>query len=229
MKKSMKNTTGADGKAPGNRGFTLLELLVASAVFMVIAGTAFTLFAKQQLASEMVQGDVGLNLALRNAGTQLQLDLANAGSYFYQGVNIPSSPVGVSIINSKVVGSSCYNSTTKTYGATCFDQINIIAAANPSTYPPVNATNSLGGNTPANCSDTSSGVAYAQAAVVNGVPWNLPKTAAAFKQHDQVLFLDSTGTFFTTAVLNADAVVARVGREAHLPCHQRRWHQHPGQ
>jgi prepilin-type N-terminal cleavage/methylation domain-containing protein len=202
MKKSMKNTTGVDRKALGNRGFSLVELLVASAVFLLVAGTAFTLFAKQQLASEMVQGDVGLNVALRNAATQLQIDLANAGSYYYQGVNIPSWPVGVSIINSTVVGSSCYNSTTSTYGATCFDQLNVIAAANPSVYPPVYATNSAGGNSPTtSCSDTSSGVAYAQAA--SGL--NLTQTKALFKQGDQLLFLDSTGTLFTTVVLNADA------------------------
>jgi type II secretory pathway pseudopilin PulG len=203
MRKTMKNTTAAGRKAPANRGFSILELLVASAVFMLIAGVAFTLFAKQQLSSEVVQGQAGLNLALRNAATQLQIDLANAGSYYYQGVNIPSWPVGVSIVNNVVAsGSSCYDSTTKTYGANCFDQVNVISAADPNSYPPVYATDSTGGSTLANCSDTSTGVAYAQAA--SGL--NLAQTAGKFKQNDQLLFLDSTGTLFTTVVLKADAV-----------------------
>jgi prepilin-type N-terminal cleavage/methylation domain-containing protein len=197
--------------APGNRGFSLLELLVASAMFLLIAGAAFALFQEQQTSSQIVQGQVGLNLALRNAATQLQMDLANAGSYYYQGVNIPSWPVGLSIVNNVVpTGSSCYNSATQTYGANCFDQLNIISAANPSVYPPVNATNSGGGNSPTtSCSDTSTGVAYAQAvAPSTNFPsgLNLTQTAALFKQGDQLLFLDSTGTFFTTAVLNANAV-----------------------
>jgi len=136
----MKRTMPASAKA--NRavqlqGFTLLELLIASAVFLLVAGAAFTLFNKQELASEVVQGQAGLNIALRNAATQLQIDLANAGSGYFQGLNVPSWPVGVTIVNNWVTpGTSCYNSTTSTYGASCFDQINIIAAANPASYPP---------------------------------------------------------------------------------------------
>ncbi len=211
MKRIMKNTTLVvrKPKASGNQGFSLLELLVASAVFLLISGAAFTLFGKQQTSSQIVQGQVGLNLALRNAATQLQIDLANAGSYYYQGVNIPSWPVGVTIVNNVVPsGSSCYNSSTSTYWASCFDKINIISAADPTTYPPVNASDSTGGAGVGNCSDTSTGTAYAQAAVVNGVPLTLGQTAAKFLRNDQLLFLDSTGTLMTTAVLTANATVA---------------------
>jgi len=171
MKKSVHNTTAAGRKAPQPRGFSLVELLVASAVFLLIAGAAFTLFAKQQLSSEVVQGQVGLNLALRNASAQLQIDLANAGSYYYQGVNVPGWPIGVSIVNNvPASGTSCYTASTNTYGANCFDKLNIIAAADPSNYPAVNATDSSGGTSPsANCSNTATDVggglanAYAQA------------------------------------------------------------------
>jgi len=200
MKKSRHNpaATGGKGRPPG--GFSLVELLVASAVFLLIAGAAFTLFAKQQLSSEVVSGQVGLNIALRNAATQLQVDLANAGSYYYQGANVPSWPVGVSIVNNWVnSGSSCYTATGNLYGASCFDKINIIAAANPSTYPAINATDSTGAAGVGNCSNTNTGTAYGQAA--SGL--TLSQTAAKFSSGDQLLLVTSAGTQMTSVVLTA--------------------------
>ncbi|MFI5110214.1 MAG: type II secretion system protein J [Terriglobales bacterium] len=204
MKRTIKATDQAGGAAKA-QGFSLLELLVATAVFMLIAGTAFTLFSKQELASELVQGQVGLNIALRNAATQLQIDLANAGSGYFQGSNVPSWPVGVTIVNNVVAsGSSCYNSGSSTYGASCFDQVNIIAAANPATYPPVNATDSSGAAGVGNCSNTNTGIAYGQAA--SGL--TLAQTAAKFSSGDQLLFLTSTGNYITSVVLTAAPTVA---------------------
>jgi hypothetical protein len=185
-------------------------------MFLLVSGAAFTLFSKQQTSSQIVQGQAGLNLALRNAATQLQIDLANAGSYYYQGGNIPGWPVGVTIVNNVVPsGSSCYNSTTKIYGASCFDKINIIAVADPNDpvnpVPPIYATDSTGGSSPTtNCSNTnvvvSGGKANAYGRVATGL--TLAQTAAKFKQNDQLLFLDSSGSFMTSVVLTSDAVVA---------------------
>ncbi len=215
MKKSMHNTTAAGRKARPSRGFSLVELLVASAVFLLIAGAAFTLFSKQQLSSELVQGQVGLNLALRNAATQLQVDLANAGSYYYQGLNIPSWPVGVSIVNNWVnSGSSCYTASTNTYGASCFDKISIIAAANPTTVPAINVTNSTGGVGTAYCSNTRTGdntgspVAGTAFGLSGPSPWTLATTAAQFKENDQLLFVTASGNQMTSVVLTANASVA---------------------
>jgi len=203
MKRQIKATAQAGGAAKA-QGFSLLELLVATAMFMLIAGTAFTLFSKQELASELVQGQVGLNIALRNAATQLQIDLANAGSGYFQGLNVPSWPVGVTIVNNVVTaGTSCYNSGSSTYGASCFDQVNIIAAANPATYPPVNATDSTGAAGVGNCSNTNTGIAYGQAA--SGL--TLAQTAAKFSSGDQLLFLTSTGNYITSVVLTAAPTV----------------------
>lgn len=202
--KNRKNPTKSSG-------FTLIELMVAMGIFLVISGVAFRLFSLQQSSASMLRDQVGLNLALRNAVTQLQLDVSNAGSGYYQGVNIPSWPVGVTIINNVIAsGSSCYDSTSGAYGSTCFDTVNIIAAANPASYPPVNTSDSSGLNGSTNCSYTnvSPGALYTQKAVVNGTAWTLANTAAEFKKGDQLLLVTADGNKMTTVVLTADGVVS---------------------
>jgi prepilin-type N-terminal cleavage/methylation domain-containing protein len=189
-----------------NRGFTMLEFLVAMAVFLLVAGAAFSLFFQQSTSSAKVQGRVALNMALRNASTQIQMDMANAGSGYFQNANIPSWPVGVTIVNNVVnAGTSCYNAGNLTYTANCFDVLNIISAADSAAVPPVNATDSTGGTNPStNCSNTSTGTAYGRAAT--GL--TLAQTAANFRKLDQVLFVNSTGTKITTAVLTQGAKVS---------------------
>ncbi len=65
----------------------------------------------------------------------------------------------------------------------------------------------------ANCSNTTNGTAYGQAAsvTVNGVTttWTLANTAAEFKSGDQLLFVTNNGTVnkITTVVLTANATV----------------------
>jgi prepilin-type N-terminal cleavage/methylation domain-containing protein len=190
-------------KRRAERGFSLIELLVAVAVFALISASAFTLFNLQQKSSMAQRGEVGLNVALRNAASQLEMDLANAGSGYFPGVNLPSWPVGVTIVNNTISGAtSCYDAATLTYTATCFDVLNIIAAANPVSYPPINATDSTGQSGTGNCSDTSTGVAYGQA----GAGLSLAQTAAHYLAGDQLLFLNNTGSKITSVVLTANAV-----------------------
>jgi prepilin-type N-terminal cleavage/methylation domain-containing protein len=176
-----------------NRAFSLIELMVAMAIFLLVGSSLFVLFSHQQTNANQQQGLVGLNIGIRNAIGQLQLDLANAGTGYYVGVNIPSYPVGVTIANNvPASGTSCYDVGTSTYTAKCFDQLNILTAANSTTPPyPVNATNQNGGTSgTANCSDTSTGVAYGQAAA--GL--TLAQTAANYKQGDQLLLFNSQGS-----------------------------------
>jgi prepilin-type N-terminal cleavage/methylation domain-containing protein len=122
---------------PRNRGFSLLELMVAMSIFLLVSASAFMLFSHQQTNANQQQGLVGLNIGIRNAISQLQLDMANAGTGYYVGVNIPSWPVGVTIVNNVPPGgTSCYNAATNTYTTNCFDQLNILTAANSTTTPP---------------------------------------------------------------------------------------------
>lgn len=219
-----RGRTGSRPTAQAGNGFSLLELTIAMAIFLIISSVSFSLFNQQQKSANLLRGQTGLNMSLRSAAAGLQIDLAGAGSGYFQGVNMPSWPTAVSIVNHVVTaGNSCYNSTTKVYGTSCFDQINIITAASPNSncgptqsppcYPPIFATDSTGGNSATlNWSDTSTGIAYGQApAVINSAgvstQWTLAQTAAAFKSGDQVLFVNNAGTQLTTAVLTGASVL----------------------
>ena len=186
-------------------GFSLLEFLVAMSIFLLVTGVALSLFTQQQTSSNTMQGQVGLNLALRNAVSQVQMDVTNAGSGYFQGVNVPSWPVGVTIINNVVgAGLSCYNPVTLTYGSTCFDQLNVITTADPTVYPPINASDSTGAQGLGNCSTTNSGTAYGSPAT--GL--TAAQTAAKFLRGDQLLFLNSSGNKLTSVVLTANAAAS---------------------
>jgi prepilin-type N-terminal cleavage/methylation domain-containing protein len=209
--------TGRDALPPASvpaarslQGFTLLELAVSMAVFLIISSVAFLLFYQQQASSQVIQGQVGLNLALRNAASQLEMDLANAGSNFFPTTpNTPNGqPAGITIVNNIATSTSpCDNPASLAYGANCFDSLNIIMAADPNAYPPVHVTGVGAGA----CSDTSdpSGTAYSSAATgLDGTLWTLAATAAEFQAGDQILFLNSSNTQMTSVVLTQNAQVS---------------------
>jgi len=179
-------------------GFSLIELMVAMAVFMLICGAAISLFWQQQLASQTMTGQVGLNLSLRSAIAQMEVDLANAGSGFLPTANMPSWPIGVTVVNNVVAAGDTCKTDSYTYGPSCFDQLNIISA---DSTPPIQPTDSTG--TPGPCSDTSTGTAYGQAASGS----TLAATASNYHNGDQLLFLNTQGQM-TSVVLNNDAVVS---------------------
>ncbi len=196
----MKDQIGSRSQS----GFSLIEVLIAMGLFLTISGAAFTLFNREQTTYLRQQGQVGINIALRNATSQIQMDLSNAGTAYFQGANIPAWPVGVTIVNNVVAtGSTCYDSTSFAYTSQCFDVLNIIAGANPAAYPPVNSTDVTGGTGSGNCSDTSTGVAYVQAAP--GL--TLTQTAANYASGDMLLFLTSSGRKMTSVVLTANPTI----------------------
>jgi prepilin-type N-terminal cleavage/methylation domain-containing protein len=213
MTTTLVNNKECGGSAPPVRaagGFSLLELVIAMAIFLIISGVSFSLFNQQQASTKLLQGQTALNIALRNAVAQLQMDLVGGGSGYFQGMNMPSWPVGVTIVNNmSTTNTSCYNSTTNTYGVSCFDRFNIIVAANQTIYPAIHATDNTGGTSgTSNCSTTSSGTAYGQAAVLNGTTWTLANTALEFRSGDQLLFITNSGARITTAVLTSNATVS---------------------
>jgi prepilin-type N-terminal cleavage/methylation domain-containing protein len=196
-----------------SKGFSLLELLVAMAVFLVVGAAAFTLFSRHQALLRQEQGIVGLNIGLRNALAQVQLDAVNAGNGLILGTNVPAWPVGVTIYNSNPTTTQCNPTASNppVYVDACFDKLNVILA-DPNT-PAIHPQNSSGLSI-----STSSGTTLygAVPSVINPATGNLftaAQLAAKYNRGDQVLFVqscsggslayNSSGCKFTTAILTA--------------------------
>ena len=189
-------------------GFTLVELLIAMAIFGVISAAAFGLMAQHQPLFNQQQTQAALNISMRNAVAQMQTDIVNGGAGYISAVNTPNWPVGVVITNPIPVVSStqdCHSGTT--YGARCFDQFTVIAA--DLATPPVNplASGSTTGSLPVvagTCAtttvDTSSSTTIY---VLPPPPFTATTFAAQFLSGDQILLVKASGSNYTTVRLTS--------------------------
>jgi hypothetical protein len=168
-------------------GFTLVEFLIAMALFMLIGGSVMAMFANNAPYFNQQQNLAGLNIGLQNVVSQLQLDLVNAGTGYYPGTIIPSWPIGITITNQPYGQAACNNATTFTYSSTCFDKLNILTL-NPN-VPPSHPTNSTGQTIPSACSNTTASPFY----ILPNAGQTLAQTAAGFSVNDQVLLVKSGG------------------------------------
>jgi type II secretory pathway pseudopilin PulG len=105
------------GRASKSAGFTLLELVIAMSMFLIIGGAAMMLFKQHANLFTTQQGEVGLNMTLRNALQQIQTDGVQAGNGFYIGgaTQLSNTPAGITVQNS----------------AGAFDQVYLIQATTP--------------------------------------------------------------------------------------------------
>lgn len=174
-----------------------MELLVAMAIFLIIGGAAVTLVQRHVPIFTAQQNQTALNLAMRNAVAQLQIDVVNAGTGYYQGVNIPSWPIGITIVNS-APGTGCYDSTAKTYGSACFDTLNVIAIDQNT---PPSHTDDIG----ANC--IGQGMQASSLFLTPIGTTTLAELAADFHTGDQILLVKSDGSQINTTKLTADGQV----------------------
>ena len=173
------------------RGFTFIELLVAMGVFLVVGGAAFALVGQDMPLYQAQQNLGRLNLSLRNAATQFELDLANAGAGEIQDLNVPGFPIGVTISNSAPAGGqTCNDPATFSYGALCFDQLNIIAVN--SAVPPFH---------PSAAVDTTTG-----SLLLTPDASGANTDKGYFHNGDQLLLLSQNGAQMTSVVLTANAI-----------------------
>jgi prepilin-type N-terminal cleavage/methylation domain-containing protein len=208
--------TGSSARRAGNKnpGFSLIEMLIAMAVFGVISAAAFGLMSQHIPLFSQQQGLAAVNIAVRNATSQMQLDVVNGGSNYYSGINIPNWPVGLSIINN-APGADCETSTTTyVYGASCFDSLNVIAS--DVNTPPANPTNgaggcilTTGGTVDLSPATAAPGAGYTTLAAATAVAGNYKYTSGV--SGDQILFVNSAGSKYTTAVLTATPTAVTVG------------------
>ena len=195
MKIKRCNQPGSSSRA-NSSGFSLIELLVAMAVFLIISAAALSLVKRHVPLVSTQQNQAGLNISMRNALAQLEVDVVNAGSGYYQGVNIPTWPIGITIVNSNP-GADCYNAATLTYSANCFDTLNVIAI--DSNTPPSNPQD-IGSN----CVSTTSSSLF----VTPIAPTTLTQLAADFHTGDQVLVVKSDGSQMATTILTSDGEIS---------------------
>lgn len=113
-------------RAPAARGFSLLELMIAMLIFMLIGAATMNLIKAHMPMATTMANQSGLTMNLRNALAQVELDAVNAGTGYYPGASVPAWPVGFTIVNAPET-SACNNSSNYTFGANCFDKLNIIS------------------------------------------------------------------------------------------------------
>lgn len=177
-------------------GFSLIELMVAMAIFLIVGGAAVSLVKKHVPIFTAQQNQTGLNITMRNAVAQIQIDVVNAGTGYYQGVNIPAWPVGITVLNS-AAGSNCYDATTQSYGPGCFDQLNVISI--DQNTPP-----SSPGDIGSNCVSTTATSLFLTPIGTT----TLNQLAADFHTGDQILLVKSDGSQMTSTILTSDGLVS---------------------
>ncbi len=201
-----RETSSSARRNRSELGFTLVELIIATAIFTIIGAATLSLFAKHQPIFNQQQNLAEVNIALRNAVAQIQLDVANAGANFYTGVNIPNYPVGVVVSNNVVAsGGDCRSGSPLQYGINCFDSMSIITAdsATAPTFP----SNGSGG-----CAVSSGTTLYLAPPGSTGYATAAAATAAAanFLSGDQILLVKNDGSQYTTVKLTAAGSTATV-------------------
>ncbi len=136
MKDKRKSATlpGALLSRKGLSGFSLIELIIAMALFLVVGGAVVGLIRRHMPLFNTAQNQAALNINLRNAVAQLQMEAVNAGSGFSTIHSMQASPIGATITSH--TSTACANKTvggvttlgTGVYVAACFDTLTLITA-----------------------------------------------------------------------------------------------------
>jgi prepilin-type N-terminal cleavage/methylation domain-containing protein len=203
----MKRTYVQRGKRQrAESGFSLVELLVALAVFLILSLGAVTLVKQHVPLASTVQNQVSLNIALSNVIAQIQSDAVNAGAGYYQQLNNSDNPLGMTVVNCGDPDNGCTNAAGN-------DILNILAM-DPNT-PAVPATDSSGNtvvntglNPPTGCSQSNSSNIFLLPNPTTITPAAL---AALYNTGDYIFLLNANaqgGNTFTTTQLTGPGKVS---------------------
>jgi len=116
-----------------------VELMVAMSLFLVVGGAAISLLRSHMPLFNTAQNQTVLNITLRNAVAQLQMEVVNAGTGFSGAGAVAFSPMGATI--SKAANGNC--KATANYVAGCFDSLSLISV-DPGVPPLAPSLDALG-------------------------------------------------------------------------------------
>jgi hypothetical protein len=122
--------------------------MVAMGVFLIVGGAAVSLVRRHVPLFNTAQNQTNLNITLRNAVAQLQMEVVNAGTGFANGAApVAFSPMGATI--KKAANPACRLAAV--YGPNCFDQLKLISVDGsvPALAPSSNAAGTAGIDTTA--------------------------------------------------------------------------------
>lgn len=183
--------------AQGKRGFSLVELLVSMAVFLIVAGGAFSLFDKHAKLVTRQQNLSGVNIGLRNAMSQLEMDLAGAGQNMLAGV-VNAQPFGLGvIIQNNVPGTAAAcapNTATWAYPvpSSCFDSLTILnpkpcTTAGGTIAPVLVVNENANGNNQVSVAVSNSSILWADDPNNSGNAASLANDSTCYKAGDELL------------------------------------------
>jgi len=185
-------------KKSRRQGFTLVELMVAMAVFMVIGGAAIKLVRAHMPLVSSSQNQAGLNMALRSVAAQMQLDAVNAGSGYSEVSPANTWNMGI-VVGNRVTTTDCHDPATFVYSGGCFDSFSIVA--NDTTVAvgnPSDASGSIAVGT--HCTDTTTANALY---LVPPGGTTAATLAGQYSVGDQILLVKAGGTSITTFTITA--------------------------
>jgi len=202
------NSESRHGRFHAQRGFSLTELIIAMAVFVVVAGAAFSLFGQQAEIATQQQNLSGVNVGLRNGISQMEMDMAGGGGNLLSGV-VNATPFYMSvIINNNIPGvaATCTPNTTNwsyPIPSACFDSYTILSPNNSLAKP---CTTAGGVQAPPLTLVTATQVNVSTAQTVqandaNNVTANNTADASCYKSGDEVLLLQ-----FSTSACDVSVV-----------------------
>ncbi len=150
-------------------------------VFLVVGGAAVALVRRHAPLFNSAQNQAGLNITLRNAVAQLQMEVVNAGTGYSASSPVPFWPVGMTI--TPATDNTCKG--TRIYTSACYDTLVLIDA---DTNVPALAPSDAGGN-PVDTTKTQDIFLSWPGNPAGATTNQYDSWAASLKQNDEIMLI----------------------------------------